>query len=548
MTTDRLNATAGTAGTAQSTVRRLVVFVLLYVLVSIAATGLSGLLARLLGEGAEFAGTDVTGMAMALAFALVGGPLAAALWWAVWRRADAPAERSSLAWGVYVAAMYVVALIVSASSLLGLGALLVTGEAFGWQSGLSTALVWAGVWLWHSWMSRHPHKGPARLSSVPGVVGAVFGLILGVANTVGALSRLFEAAVRAAGDATAVGDPWWRFAAGSLVWALGGAAIWWWHWYRQRVRHLSGGLADVALVVTGVLGAAALALGGIGTVLYVLLRLAFDRSDPILQLLGPLPPGLASAAVGLAVWAYHRPVADRRGETVRRAGGLVVAGVALVGAASGIGVIVNSVLAMAASPLAGDDTRALLLGGISALVVGAPVWWLVWRPAAAAEPSGRRVYLVVVFGASAVVALVTLLVIGYRLFEFLLDDVTGSGLVERVRAPFGLLVATGLAAAYHFSVWRRDRSALAVTAAGRPRTIEHVVLVAPGGSVAGLESAIGDATGARVTVWERASSAGPGPDPAALLRSLEGVSGRSVLLVTDSSGRIEVIPLAFDVP
>jgi len=29
---------------------------------------------------------------------------------------------------------------------------------------------------------------------------------------------------------------------------------------------------------------------------------------------------------------------------------------------------------------------------------------------------------------------------------------------------------------------------------------------------------------------------------------LEGVSGRSVLLVTDSSGRIEVIPLAFDVP
>ena len=52
------------------------------------------------------------------------------------------------------------------------------------------------------------------------------------------------------------------------------------------------------------------------------------------------------------------------------------------------------------------------------------------------------------------VALVTLLVIGFRLFEFMLGDAGGAGLLERVRAPLGLLVATGLVAGYHFALWR----------------------------------------------------------------------------------------------
>ena len=48
----------------------------------------------------------------------------------------------------------------------------------------------------------------------------------------------------------------------------------------------------------------------------------------------------------------------------------MTSGVALVAAASGIGVIVNAALAMAATPLAGSGARTLLLGGISSLLVG----------------------------------------------------------------------------------------------------------------------------------------------------------------------------------
>src|SRR4029453_18068176 len=98
----------------------------------------------------------------------------------------------------------------------------------------------------------------------------------------------------------------------------------------------------------------------------------------------------------------------------RRASALVMSGIGLVGAASGVGVILNATLATLVSPLAASDERALLLGGISALVVGGPVWWFSWKPTRKVEPTeiaatGRRVYLIAVFGVSGIVALIALL-------------------------------------------------------------------------------------------------------------------------------------------
>ena len=76
----------------------------------IAAVGLSGLLGRLLVAGTELATGDVAGLARSLAFALIGGPLAALLWWVVWRRLDDETERASVGWGLYVTGVYVLSL------------------------------------------------------------------------------------------------------------------------------------------------------------------------------------------------------------------------------------------------------------------------------------------------------------------------------------------------------------------------------------------------------------------------------------------------------
>jgi hypothetical protein len=270
--------------------------------------------------------------------------------------------------------------------------------------------------------------------------------------------------------------------------------------------------------------------------------------------------------IGAVIWRYHRTASVQRSTRTRRASLLVASAVALAAAASGVGVVVNALLAAAVSPLAGGATRTLLLGGISSLAVGGPVWWLAWKPrhqprTADQIPPGRRVYLVAFFGVSAVVALITLLVIGYRLFEFLLGDVTGGSVLDRIRAPLGLLVAAGLVAAYHFALWRHDRTLLAAAAPARKRVIEHITLVIgyppaavdPGALARGIADAGG---GAKVTTWLRIGDGGSGLPPSTALppsveelirqaaTALDGVTARHVLVLAGPGGRMEIIPLA----
>ncbi|GAA1762957.1 DUF5671 domain-containing protein [Agromyces humatus] len=551
------------AGSAQGTVRRLIVYTILFALVTIAAIGVAGLLERLFEPGDPVAGGGVTDLALSLAFALIGGPLAALLWWVVWRRLREDSERASLAWGLYLAAMYTVSLIAAASALLGAATGGVNGR---WEpAAAATGVAWTMVWIWHRWMWHHPLKSPVRLATVPAVAGSVYGLVIGVGGAVNALGSLFDAAIRGASAQAIAGTPWWQGMLEGLIWAVAGGAIWWWHWYRDGAKRLTTGLAAVALIVVGVMGAGILMLGGLAFALDVGLRLAFDPSDPAAEILRPLGMALAAFLVGAVVWLHHRRIAAARSVGTRRASALGMSAVGLAAAASGIGVVLNATLAAAVSPLAASDTRALLLGGVSALVVGGPAWWLSWKPTRRVDPAevatpARRVYLVAVFGVSAVVALIALLVVGFRLFEFGLDAASGASLVDRVRAPLGLLVATALVFGYHFTVWRRDRAVIAAEGLSVERRIGRVILVSAG-ETAAIEQAIRAATHAAVTVWKRAEpgvrppgseTAGGGdaaaeapanPDAAAVAGALEGVAGKRVLVLAGPGARIEVLPL-----
>ncbi|WP_457946604.1 DUF5671 domain-containing protein [Pseudarthrobacter sp. alpha12b] len=556
--------TVSTPTSALATLRRLILYVLLFALVVITASGLSGLLERLFRTASTLVSGDVTGLALSLAFTLIGGPLALLLWWFVWRRLDDESERRAPGWGLYLTGMYAVSLIIATTSLLNLATSFIGAQERQWPSPLANGLVWAAIWWWHRWMWKHPRKPSSHLDDVRAVVGSVFGLLLGAGAAIAALSTLLDVAIRAFA-ASATYEPWWFPILRSLVWAAGGAVVWWWHWFREGGRRFQTGLVDVTIIAVGIFVAGITALGGLGVILFVLLRLAFDRSDPLNNLLEPLAPAIAAAVIGALVWRYHRTASVHRSTRTRRASLLVTSAVALAAAASGIGVVVNALLAAAVSPLAGGATRTLLLGGISSLAVGAPVWWLAWKPrhqprTANDIPPGRRVYLVAFFGVSAVVALITLLVIGYRLFEFLLGEVTGGSLLDRIRAPLGLLVAAGLVAGYHFALWRHDRALLAAAAPMHKRMIERITLVSghPPGSVdpEALGRRIADATGAKVTTWLRADDGGAGLPPSSVpppgveeatrevAAALEGVTAQHVLVVAGPAARIEVIPLA----
>lgn len=522
---------------AQGKVRRLIVYSILFVLVAIAATGVSGLLGRLLETRPDVA-EGPGGLALSLAFALIAGPLAVTLWWFQWRRLDGP-DRSSVAWGLYLSAISFVSLVTLTIGLLGMAADLIGGN---WSpEAFAIGITWLVVWVLHRAMWGSGRKGPLRLRTVPLVLGAVYGLVVTATGAIRTLQPVFDQALLPA-DAQ-IGSPWWSSVLQALVWAVGGAVIWWWHWVRERAQALRDGFASVALVVVGVLAAAAVALGGLGAALLVALRAAFDRSDPWRVLLEALPLAVAAAAVGGIVWLYHGRIAQERSDAVRSAARLVEAGIGLIAAASGIGVVVNALLASITAPLAGDDARTLVLGGIAAIIVGAPIWWVAWQPlrvAADAGTTARRVYLVAVFGVSAVVAIVALLVVGYRIFEVVLAG-GGGGLIERIRAPFGLLLATALVASYHFTIWRHDRDT--APAVARARMIDRVILVSAGDAGA-LAEAIASATGASVTRWTRAGDEASAAAPERVVEALAGVAGRRVLVVLGPGERIDVIPLA----
>jgi hypothetical protein len=541
-----MSAVASTAspGTAQSVVRRIVVFVILFALVIVAATGVSGLIERVIGAGRALTADD-SGLALSLAFALIGAPLAGVLWWWERRRlASDPGERASLVWSLYLLAMTLLTLIVAVTSLaVALGAA-IDGEFL--PAELSTAIVFLGVWVWHRHMRRSGVTAPTRLAHAPVELSALFGLVVVASAAIDAIAQPISQALAGASFVTTGTQYWVISTFQALIWCAIGALVWWWHWFRERAKDAPGALAAVLLVIV-VGAAAATTLFAIGTALFVLLRLLFD-TDPFAQTVASLDVAIAAALIGGIVWVYHARVLAARSVRTRRSGRLVISAIALIGAASGFGVIVNALLASVGGTLIQDDPRTLLLGGISALVVGAPVWWIAWRPARevtadeAADPS-RRVYLVVVFGASAIVAIVTLLIIGYRLFEFGLDGGGAGGLIERIRAPFGLLSATAIVFGYHFAIWRRDRAVAGTVV--RRQSIGRVLLVASG-DAGELASVLHDETGASITVWRAVDdSAALGmQDLPALLAALDGLSAPRVLVIAEAGGGVRTVVLA----
>jgi hypothetical protein len=515
--------------------RRIVLYALLFLLVTLGAVGLAGLLGLVLPDARDIAGTDNLELARSLAFTLIAGPLAVGLWSYLWRRIDAT-ERASTGWPLYLAVMGFVSLVVALTALLSTGAQLVAGEWHGRT--FATGVVWAGVCLWHWWMIHHATKSPVRLTDLLPVAGSAFGLLVTAGASIAILTSLLDQVLFESDVSSSTA--WWEFPVQAVIWAAGGAFVWWWYWVREDARSLDTGFSDAAKVIVGSSLPVLASMGGAIVAATIGLRLLFE--DVALEGVGePLPIAIGALLVGTAVWAFHRPVLQGRA-TARRIATLLVAGFGLAAAASGIGVVVNATLEAFTQSLVETGRLGLLFSGLSALAVGAPIWFLNWTPTASTDDhaafQARNVYLIGVFGASALTALISLLVIVYRVFVYVLES--GNALIDDIRAPLGLVVATGLVAAYHYPVWRRDRE-LAATME-KPRAIQHVILVT-GADPDRLRHVIIDSTGAAVTVWKRSDTHENGPTTEHLADALSHTTGKRVMVVTGPGAHLDVITL-----
>jgi len=246
-----------------------------------------------------------------------------------------------------------------------------------------------------------------------------------------------------------------------------GAGVWWWQWIHDGARREPSIARSLYLLVPGAAGGAVAALAGAGALVFTVLQhFLGDGAPTAAAQFQELPAMFTAIVLGFVVWRYHRTVELSQSEVLESEIGYsyryLLGGLALLAAATGFGVAVNGLLAAATPAVAGERGVDLLLGGLSALSVGLPVWWLTWRPHQAptegeAVSRSRRSYLTVLAGVGGVAALVSLILVVYRVLESALEGDSFAVLIDRSRAPFGVLTATTLVAAYHVITWRRER-------------------------------------------------------------------------------------------
>jgi hypothetical protein len=246
---------------------------------------------------------------------------------------------------------------------------------------------------------------------------------------------------------------------------------------------------------------------------------------------------LGAVVLGALTWWYHRrafALGAPPGRTeLTRVREYLLAAIALVATASGVVSGVSALAEMVDSPAYERSVANGLIGAVTLLVVGAPLWWWFWsgaQRALAADPAPelasptRRVYLFVLFGVGGVVAVIAVLVAAFIGIEAGLRGEFGDETVQDLGIPLGLLVATATISGYHWAVYRRERRIPPPKEATcGPR---EVLLVGPMDEDVAAD--VRRATGASVELWTTPGAPWSGAD---VLAAIGEVAGSAVVVV-----------------
>lgn len=540
-------------------VRRFFQYLLLLGLLVAAASGVTGLLGRLLDADRTLVDDDAT-LALQLTFTGVALPLWGLLaWWTHRRAAADPRELRSLGWAAYLTLVGLVSLITAMVGWYQSLTMLVGAQPYR-GGGFALAAVWTLVWAAHRRWGRtgtpRAHLRPlVLLGALVGLYTAAWGLGSVVAATVRELSGLSGPSIVGAGS-----DPLLR--AGALL--VVGAAAWTVYWLLDAARGPRGTAWLTLVLLVGVGGGLLAAIGALSVLGYDALvwLVGEPREETAREHFIHAPAQAGVVVVGLLVWWYHQAVLDagRRSQRteVRRVYEYVMAAVGLLAASAGlVMVLVTLVEAIAARGdlVVGGSALNALLAALVLLAVGIPVWLWHWRlaqQARATDPPDelrsvtRRTYLLVLFGVAGVAAVIALITLVYLVLEDVLQGGVDAETMRRIRFALGILVTTSLLSAYHWTIFRSDRADTARitptgpdTAAARRRT---VVVIGP---VADDDlTELARRTGAYVQLWRTGGELGPATTTVEdILRVLDDVPAGDVAVVA-VDGSLRAVPVS----
>jgi hypothetical protein len=509
-------------------IRRLYFYLVAFISIEIVLWGLVGLLRSIVDDTVS-GGADA--LAQALALILVGVPIFLSHWlWAQRASARDEEERTASLRAAFLYAILLGTLIPVVQNLLAFidrslvqAAGLEVDRAFRAFSEQSLAdnliailmngIVAAYFWnvLRHEWETITDSENFSEVRRLYRYIWTLYGLLMTVFGAQQILRYLFYVP----GDV--LGELGREVAINGVALLIVGTPVWVYSW-----RVIQDSLADPAEMDSSLrLGILyILALGGVITVIttawsivntIILLVLGEDMNfrDFMQKIGGPVSIGIPLGAV----WAYYGYWLNRHiqaaGNVVSRAGmkrlyNYILAFIRLVVSFIGVSTLFTFIIdrVTGSGIVLSDSLRENLAASISSLIVGLPLWLIMWRPmqaeAFAEDEVGeharrsviRKFYLYLVLFAAVIGGMATAVALVYQLIRVVLNGDTGSGFANDLLNLVQLLFLFGVVVVYHLNVLRADGASAADALDEKQSSFSVLIVDSGDGFVESLKAAL----------------------------------------------------------
>lgn len=485
-------------------IREIFQYLATLVLLVVVNTGLSGLLANLFPAPDRLV-TDENLLARNTAFVIVGAPLLLLL--TRWDRkalSKDKEENEGFALQLYFVIAPITALIITSVNAYQCVITSLTDDALDGQ-GFATAAIWLLTLAIHYRLAKSiftpERRQPAfLLASAISLVLLVIGLARIIASVITTLLPFSENTLVTSGPS--------ELLRGTTLLSIS-IFLWSAFWFFGERAGDEGSLRSAYLLLIGIFAPLVAMLVGASIVFYQLLLwyLGDPKENSFWIHLSDIPAATGTLLSSGIAFTYHqvtlrlehskkRSEVNRIYEYLLSAGGLVTSAIAV---SMGLVSIVESFTSQV-QVLGSSATNTALLA-LTLFLVGVPLWIFFLRRISnrvkqevevELGSSTRRVYLILILGASGIGSIAALLTTVVRLFEGFFNADFGTATVRELAYPLSILLTALLVARYHLNIFRQDRLRLPKPAAG----LKYLLLIGPQDLM--LKKALERETGARV--------------------------------------------------
>jgi hypothetical protein len=424
-------------------------------------------------------------LSLGLAMTVIGGPL----WFFFWRAVQRRVKGNEMEIGAAIRKLFlnliliVTAFIMITSASDFLRWLLAGAQVADFSPSVLAMVIVAGIiWIYH-WRISERESHPSSIAktfrrwyvyilAAFGLIWLTLGIVLLINNAVVHLPVWANTLVR--------GQFWNDTAQMSIAQILLGGLVWYFHWFHTARGDFDSTLRQVYFYLLTIAGGAIMTLTASTILIYRFFMWVFRgapvSNSPQFQFLGWAVPTII---VGLAIWGYHRRLAQEEAGRVQEKRqsaqrvyfylmsflglGTLVAGLSML-----FGIFVDLIINAAGTSLTVTTGwwRTQLSLCLALLIVGVPLWLYYWNSILKRVQIGgisegraisRRIFVYVIVGTSIVLLAADLVNIIYQILNGALQNNFGINVLRNSKWSLQTLIVAAPLLWYHWQVLRADQ-------------------------------------------------------------------------------------------